>query len=204
MTLSEAKDILIERIGWRDDSTVSGFTLSASNLLSESGRYFQQEHSAVTLANIRDTQPIINIGETEYQGYLETLKEQAVVQVLNDVLEKDYIDDTLFTKYPKGFDKAISLRMTIIVSELIITSSRMNQIERFGDAFVGKLNYDVFREAPNKFAIRGANYNYTLGIATRYGFEIESLKRRFGQERNLLKTITKGQSFRYDEDEQHY
>jgi len=203
MTLSEAKDILINRVGWRDDKTVQGLTLSADNLRTDSGHFFQGEHSAITLRNIRDCQPIVNISQTDFQEYLQTLKTQAVNQVLTDAFERDYIDDDLLTKYPSSFDRGILLRMVIVVSELIMTSSRINRSERFGDEFVGKLNYDVFRDAPNKFAIRGANYNYTLGIATRYRFEIQSIQRRFATQRNLLKTITKGQSVRYDIDEQY-
>jgi hypothetical protein len=203
MKLSEAKSILINRVGWRDDKTVNGLVLSTDNLETTSGLFFQDEHSAVTLRNIRDCQPIVNIAEDDFQDYLEVLKAQSVQQVLNDAFERDYIDDDLLGKYPHAFDKAISLRMVIVVSELIMTSSRINRNERYGDEFVGKLNYDVFRDAPNKFAIRGANYNYSLGIATRYRFEIQSLQRKFGSQRNLLKTITKGQSFRYDIDEQH-
>ena len=190
MTLTELSVELVKRIGWRADGTVERFSLSASNILSESGLDFQQEHSAVTLANIRDCQPITNISETDYQDYLEVIKLQAVNQVLNDSFERDVVNDDLLTLFPRGFDKAIMLRMVIIVAELISTSGRKNGTKRFSDEFLGRLNYDVFRSAPNKFAIRGANYNYTLGIATRYGFEIESVQRRFGTQRNLLKTIT--------------
>jgi hypothetical protein len=199
MTLTELSVELVKRIGWRADGTVERFSLSASNILSESGLDFQQEHSAVTLANIRDCQPITNISETDYQDYLEVIKLQAVNQVLNDSFERDVVNDDLLTLFPRGFDKAIMLRMVIIVAELISTSGRKNGTKRFSDEFLGRLNYDVFRSAPNKFAIRGANYNYTLGIATRYGFEIESVQRRFGTQRNLLKTITKGQVSNYEQ-----
>ena len=199
MTLTELSVELVKRIGWRADGTVERFSLSASNILSESGLDFQQEHSAVTLANIRDCQPITNISETAYQDYLEVIKLQAVTQVLNDSFERDVVNDDLLTLFPRGFDKAIMLRMVIIVAELISTSGRKNGTKRFSDEFLGRLNYDVFRSAPNKFAIRGANYNYTLGIATRYGFEIESVQRRFGTQRNLLKTITKGQVSNYEQ-----
>lgn len=195
MTLSEAKDILVDRIGWRDDKTVNGFTLSASNLLSNSGRYFQAEHSAVTLENIRSCQPITNISENDFNDYLSNLKEQVVIQVLSDAFEKDYINDDLFTAFPTGFDTAISLRMVVVVGEIIMTNNRNNKTQRHTEDFIGKLNYDIYREAPNKFAIRGANYKFTMGIATRYGFEVASLSRRFGQQRNLIKNITKGQSF---------
>lgn len=195
MTLSEAKDILIDRIGWKDDKTVTGFVLSASNLLSNSGRYFQDEHSAITLANIRDCQPIPNIDQTDYNTYLYNLKKSVVLKVLSDVFERDYLNDNLLTIYPTAFDEVISLRMVIDVSELLMTSTRSNSIERFTKDFIGKLNYDIYREAPNKFAIRDLNYKHTMGIATRYAFALSSVRRRFGTERNLIKTITKGAVF---------
>lgn len=195
MTRSEAKDILLTRIGWDNDNTVTGFVLSTANATTDSGLFFQNEHSAITLENIRDCQPVKNISEDDFNEYLEKLRLQCVTQVLNDAFEKDYIDDDLFSLYPSGFDTLISLRMVIIVSELLITTTRSNKVERLTSALVGTLNYDVFRAAPNKFAIRGANYNHTLGIATRYNFELVSVRRRFGNTRNMLKTITKGQAF---------
>ncbi len=195
MKVLETHTALVNRIKWRDDKTVENFTLNVSNAAVGMDRVFQTGHSAITLENIRDCQPILNISEADFNLYLETLRSDCVRQVLNDVFEKDYVEDNIFTLYPTAFDDCIIYRMVIIVSELMMTASRSNRIKRFGDAFVGKLNYDVFREAPNKFAIRGANYNHTLGIATRYGFELESVRRRFGQTRNLLKTITKGQVY---------
>jgi len=192
MTLTELSLELVKRIGWREDGTID-FSLSAENVLSESGSNFQDEHSAITLENVLECQPIAGISEADFQTYLEVIKKQAVTQVLNDSFERDTVDDNLLVLYPRGFDKAISLRMVIVISELISTSPRKNGIKRLTEEFLGRLNYDVFRSAPNKFAIRGANYNYTLGVATRYGYEIESVQRRFGTQRNLLKTITKGQ-----------
>jgi len=203
MTISEVKDILITRVGWKNDNTVSGLTLSSSNLQTDSGKYFQNEHSAITLQNIRDCQPIINISESDFNDYLSDLKEQVVIQVLNDTFEKDYVNDNLLTAYPTAFDTVISLRMVVVVGELIMTNGRNNRTQRFTENFVGKLNYDIYRDAPNKFAIRGANYKYTMGVATRYGFEIASVQRRFGQQRNIIKTITKGQSLGLLPDEQY-
>ncbi len=192
MTLAEAHTALVTRIGWRDDKTVSGFTLSTANSTADSGRVFQSEHSAITLENVRDCQPLKAISEGDFNSYLENLRSDCVWQVLNGVFEKDYIDPNIFAQYDTAFDDCILLRMVINVSELIMTSSRSNKIQRFNDAFVGKLNYDIFRDAPNKFAIRGANYNHSMGISTRYAFELESCQRRFGTVRNLLKTVTKG------------
>lgn len=201
MTLSEAKGILITRIGWRDDKTIDGFTLSAPNLQTDSSRVFQSAHSAITLENIRDCQPITNISESDFNEYLEFLREQTINHVLSDVFEKDYVDDNLFNLYPTSFDDLVVFRMTIEVSELIMTATRNNRIKRLTNDFIGKLNYDVFREAPNKFAVRQVNYTHTMGIATKYAFKLKSVQRRFGQNRNLLRTITRGQVFQYNEDE---
>ena len=193
MRLSEAKDILITRIGFRDDKTVPNFTLSAGNLQSDSGKNFQSEHSAVTLQNIRDCQPVARISEADFNDYLSNLKEQCVVQVLSDTFERDRMDDKLLTQYPAIFDTAISLRMVVLVGELIMTSTRSNNIERLTDNFIGKLNYDIFRDTVQKFASSNAAYNYSMGIASRYMFEIKSLQRRVGSQRNMLKTITKAE-----------
>ena len=194
MTISETFDILKTRLGWRDDGTVDGFALTPPNSTTDSGRYFQSEHSAITLQNIRDCQPLIDVGSVDFNSYLQNLTEQVVRKVLGDVFETDYVDDDFLTKYPTALDSVISLRMTIDVAELIITSIRSNRIKRLGDEFVGKLHYDIFREAPNQFAIRKLNYKHSLGITTRYEYELDSVQRRFGQQRNLLRSITRGQS----------
>lgn len=192
MTLAEAHTVLVSRVGWRDDNTVEGFNLSAENETANSGRFFQSEHSAVTLENIRDCQPVKNISEADFNQYLENLRSDCVWQVLTDVFEKAEINEHLLGQYPTSFDNCILLRMVITVSEMIMTSSRSNKIKRFTDEFIGKLNYDIYREAPNKFAVRGNNYKHSMGISTRYGFELRSCQRRVGDVRNMLKTITKG------------
>ncbi len=191
MTLSEAKDILITRLGWRDDKTVTSFVLSAINLQTDSGRVFQGEHSAVTLENIRDTQPIVDVIEADFNQYLEDIREQIVIQILDDAFEKDYLDDKLLILYPNGFDSLISLRMTIFVAELIMSSTRSNRIERMTDNFISKLRFDMFRDPPT-----GDTTNkYNTSVTFRYNRELQSVQRRFGSQRNLLKTITKGQVF---------
>ena len=195
MNLSEATDLLEKRLGWKEDKTIEGFALNADNLITESGLYFQDEHSAITLLNIMECQPIASILDSDFNIFLSDLRKSTVRQVLNDALEKDYLDDDIFNLYSSGFDKAISLKMTIKVSELILTGIRSNRTQRLNEAFVGKLNYDVFRESPNKFAVSRLNYQHTMGISTKYAYELSSVQRRFGQQRNLLRTITKGEAF---------
>lgn len=191
MTLAETHTALVDRIKWRNDETVPGFNLSATNLALSTDKVFQTGHSAITLENIRDCQPRPNIPETKFNTYLENLRSDCVRQVLGDVFEKDYVNDDILALYPSAFDDAIILRMVINVSEMIMTASRSNRIQRFGDDFIGKLNYDIYRETVTKFANR-VHYKHSMGISSRYGFELRSVQRRFGQTRNLLKTITKG------------
>lgn len=195
MTISELKDILLTRVGWDDDGTVTGFVVSPDNSVSDSGTYFQGEHSAVTLQNIRECQPVAKISDDDFNVYLGKLKAQAVTQVLSDTFEKDYVNDRLVTLYPTAFDTVIRLRMTIIVAELIMTSTRRNPVKSITNEFIGKLNYDIFRETVQKFAHKGSAYRYSMAVATRYEYELQSVQRRFGTQRNLIKTITKGESF---------
>jgi len=192
MTISEAHTVLVDRIKWRDDKTLKGFTLDAGNIALSTDKVYQSIHSAITLVNIREAQPLLDISDSDLNEYLTNLRSDCAQQVLADVFEKDYVNDNLFTLYPAAFDNCMMLRMVIIVSEAMMTTSRSNRKTRFSEEFVGKLHYDVFRDAPNKFAIRGANYNHALGASTRYRSELRSAQRRFGQDRNVLKTITKG------------
>jgi hypothetical protein len=143
----------------------------------------------VTLQNIRDCQPKASMTSGEFNTFLDKLKKRCARKVLVDALEREEINEAVLNAYPNLFDNALSLQMTILVSEIIITSVRINKIERMTDSWIRKLNYDIFREVTN--ASKSVS-RYTLGIATRYGYEIRTAQRRLGQQRNLLKSITKG------------
>ena len=199
--LSDAIDQLETRLGWKDDGTLAllspsvDISLSANNLISDSGRFFQDENPAVTLLNIYECQPVPRLSSAKFQAFLDDFRKSAVQQVFNDAFEKDFVDEDILTLYPRAFDNAISLKMVIRVSELIMTAVRSNRNKRLSEDFVAKLNYDLYRESPNKFAVQRANYKHTLGIASKYAYELTSVQRKFGQTRNLAKTITKGQAF---------
>jgi len=187
--------LFINRIGWKDDGTVGGHILSAGASLSESGRFFQDAHPAVTLINIKSVNPIKSITDEKFNEFLQDFKRIVTERVVSDVYDGDYIPSNIHGAFPQALDKAIMLMGVIRVSEYIMTSvNRHNNVEKFSKDFVAKLHYDIFREAPNKFAIRGANYAYALGITTQYSVEIESLQRRFGKPKNSLSSATSGQA----------
>lgn len=183
------------RIGWKDDGTADGFILSANASLSESGRFFQDAHPAVTLLNIKSVQSVKTITTEQYNLFLEDFKRVVVERVVSDVYDGDYIPGNIHSAFPQALDKAIMLMGVIKTSEYIMTSvNRTNNVEKFSKDFISKLHYDIFREAPNKFAIRGANYAHALGITTQYSIEIESLQRRLGKPKNSLDSATAGQA----------
>ena len=191
-THTEIKDILLTRIGWRQEID-SPITVSATNLVTDSGRFFQDEHSAVTLENIRDCQRVVDISDKNLNLYLTQLREMAVFQVLSDVFnKKDIIEDEINANI-RMFDQAILLRMVIIVSEIIITSSRSNKTQRFSNAFIDKLHFDIIGSSNVRFAVTNRNYKYSMGVTSRYGVEIFEVKRFFGQQK-MLKSITRGEA----------
>lgn len=196
MKLSEVATILETRIGWDNDKTIDGFVLDAHNQTTDSGMFFQSEHTAITLETIRYCQPRPNISDADFNEYLTKLRMQAVRQVLDDAFEKDYVKDNLLTLFPNGFDSAIKLRMVIVFGEIVMTSSRSNRIERTTKELAAKMHYDLYRDTVQKFANNNSNYRYAMGIAARYSAEITEVERRFGTRSGLLKTITKGQAYR--------
>ncbi|EAR14678.1 hypothetical protein [Robiginitalea biformata] len=173
MTFAEAKDILDQRVNWRDNGT-----LTVANKTTESGRYFQDEHSAVTLENILACQPDSDMNDADFNTYLTELRGAAILQVLADVFgAENNVTDREINCNVGIFDNAISLRMVIRVSELIITSTRSNRIEKLTKAFVEQLFVDVNAKQ--------------AGVKATYWKEVERVQKLlFKQER--IPTVTAG------------
>lgn len=188
-------DSIKNRIGWADDLTVGDFLVSAEAALAEGLRYFQDAHPAITISNIKATMPLKSATNDQINDYLVDFKRVVSQRVLSDVYDAGNIPQNVVSLYPDAFDRAILLMGVIRFSEIVFTSvNRSNVQERFSKDFIAKLHYDIFREAPNKFAVRDANYQHALGITTQYGTEIASLQRRFGKSRNVLDSATAGQA----------
>ena len=191
-THTEIKDILDSRIGWRQELGLA-MTVSAANLVTDSGRYFQDEHPCVTINNIRDCQPIVDISDNDMNTYLTQLRNSVIYQVISDVYNKKDINSDEVNANITMFDNAILLRMVIAVSEIIITSTRSNKTERFSDDYINKLHFDIIGSSNVRFAVTNRNYKYSMGVTSRYGVEIFELKRFFGQNK-MLKSITRAEA----------
>ncbi len=185
MTFTEARDILDQRVNWRDNLNI----LSVDNTTSESGRYFQDEHSAITLENIKACQPEVNISNSDFNNLLVQLRSSAILRVLADVYgAENTITQNELDCNVGVFDTAISLRMTIIVAEMIITSVRSNRIERISKDFIQQLHFDVNGNYGQNL---NPNFPRVEGFGKRYQDEIKNLK-RFLNKQSRFKTITTG------------
>ena len=130
MTRTAAKDILIHRLAFRNGSSVSG-------------RFFESEHSIVTLDNIRECQPNQSATDEEFTTYLAELKEASVYQMLADVYDSDEVlQDTLDFR-PALFDNCISVLMAIKVIEILITSQRSNRTQRISKEAAQQIHFDL-------------------------------------------------------------
>ena len=178
MTYTEAKDILDQRINWRNTNN----TLTAANTTTDSGRVFQDEHSAVTLDNIKACQPEVGINDADFNTYLTQLRHAAIYQVLADVYgsENKIVQDELDCNVDV-FDNAISLKMVLKVAELIITSTRSNYTESLTKDFVNQLMVDVNGHVDAKSG----------GFKNLYKTEVRTVK-RFLKKPKRIASITTG------------
>lgn len=177
MTHIELKELLLERIGWKQIPSTFSITLDAENLTSDSGRYFNSdEHQFVTLPNIYETIDEIEANATVFNSRLKDLKSQVILLVLSDVFSVTDIQDDVITNREALFDNAISKRMAIVIGELILTSTRTNTIERMTKQMLQKLFFEINGSEGNP------NFPNYIGLKSRYGQEIKRLKDTLNQE----------------------
>lgn len=125
---------LEERIGFGPGDT-SLPEVTESHILGTSGRTLPFFHKLATLKNIYNTVEKPNMNATEFNAFLQLMKENAVRQVLSAVLDKhkeyrpehDYSE--LIINRPAIFDDAIGYVMASTVVEQLIATSRSNYIE---------------------------------------------------------------------------
>ncbi|MEL4307426.1 hypothetical protein [Joostella sp. CR20] len=175
MTLVELRDMLINRIGWKQP-TDSVYTVDASNQVSESGLYFQDEHACVSLDNIYYAMEIENANEAQFNEKLSDLKRQAIILVLTDVFRFSNVRDNILTDRENLFDALISKRMAIIIGELVITSKQSNRTQRITKEYQQKLFFELNGNADSTSARANENFPTFIGLKSRYGFEIEKVK----------------------------
>lgn len=185
MTYIEARDILDKRINWRDTSG----DLTAANTASDSGRFFQDEHSAISLDNIKACQPDPDIDVSGFNAYLTQLRHASILQVLSDVYgTESSITQSELDCNVGVFDNAISLRMVVVVAEIVITSTRSNRSEEVTKEFIQQLHFDV---NGNSGASASPNFPRAEGFSKKYQDAITYV-RRYLKKQKRITTITTG------------
>lgn len=170
MNKQEAKDLLIDRVGFRGETSLSGKT-------------FEAEAAIITKETIRKVQPNIQITDEDFLIYLVTLRTDTIYQVLADVYDFDKIDESDLTRRPSLFDNAISMQMLIKVSNLILSSTRSNLEEVASKRVMQKLYFDLKGNRVNNK--ESSNFPITDGIEHKYRSEIIRIQNRTSNRRRL-------------------
>jgi hypothetical protein len=97
---TEVLTAMLGRLGWRQ-GTITVPTLSSDNLTSDSGRYFNDFHSLVTVKNIIDTVEDSSISDTDFNTYLQDIQKGVISETLNKVFSPQYFDSpkSLFERF---------------------------------------------------------------------------------------------------------
>lgn len=180
MTIIETYELLKNRIGVRQ-SPDGSFVIDADNLQSDSGRYYQDEHTAITLKNLHATIDVVDADDATFNRVLADFRKQAVIHTVSNVFDGTSIRD--LTGYVAAFDSAISLRFAIIALETMINSTRSNLTERILKNS-NKWFYDLNGGAGNE------NFPKLIGIKDRYAEEIRRLRDRFNSSSKTLDSFT--------------
>jgi len=193
-TLNDIKILLKNRVGFRKPIDASFEALDSDNTQTDSGLIFQDAYSIITIENIKDSQPIIEIQDTKFNEYLKILRESNVLEMLNDVFQgESVIDEICINDDLSVFDKAIYLRMVIKVSEMILSSPRINiGTHRLNKDVLNKLRLDL-NGSNDQRGYQNPNAPYHLGYTSRYRREVEILTTMFNNSQaQMLDTTTLG------------
>lgn len=141
---------LIDSIGW-DDPLGTSLVITTENLKSTTGRLFNSFHPLVTVENVNDTAGLKPIDIDQLNTELYGFKKQAALQTLNKVFNSspqfnpalDYGGDVV--KYNGLLSDVYGLACSAMVIQMMLTSMRINEIERRTKYGVLKVELDGFR-----------------------------------------------------------
>lgn len=93
---SRVMNAMLLRIGFKQPTESEFAIVNAGNLVSNSGRYYNDFHALVSASNIREIQSDANISDANFNALLESLKRAAIMRSLNGVLNvSEQIERTL-------------------------------------------------------------------------------------------------------------
>lgn len=88
LNLTRVMDAFVGRLGWRASTQIGQPVLSAPNNVANSGRYFNDFHSLVTVPNLKTSQDDASISDADFNTYLQNLQKSAILRCINGVLNQ--------------------------------------------------------------------------------------------------------------------
>jgi hypothetical protein len=93
---SQVVSALFGRVGWRQPSIDGSPVLGTVNTTSKGGRYFQDFHTLVTVANLKNVIEEIAASDSSLNNYLEAIQRGIILQCVNGVFnEPEYLSQKL-------------------------------------------------------------------------------------------------------------
>jgi hypothetical protein len=94
--LSQTMAALFGRVGWRQPLQSGSPVVNSTNLLSKSGRYYQDFHALVSVANIKSILEEPGASDTNLNSYMESLQRSIIMRCLTSVFyEPEYLSQGL-------------------------------------------------------------------------------------------------------------
>jgi len=103
------KTSLLGGVGFRQSPITAYAIVDAVNQTSQSGLFYQDASTLVTVKNIKDAQQSVSISDVEFNTYLQQLQDSAIVDVCRKVTasQADFIQEVNLYPYEKSFKNTI-------------------------------------------------------------------------------------------------
>lgn len=110
------KTALFGGVGFRQSPITEYAIVDASNQQSNSGLFYQDGTSLVTIKNIKESQQSIDISDADFNSYLKQLQENCIIEVCRALTanEPDFIQDVNMFPYQKSFKNVIDKRSKFV------------------------------------------------------------------------------------------
>lgn len=165
----ESISVLTKRIRWNESLDPDfPIMLSHDNNIGLSGKNFQSFHQLVSIDNIYDAVPAIEMDADPFNELLSDIREQAVYHSVTEIMDKNnlYLPATdysnMIIQNVQLFDDAIGYKVIMIVLEMFMSTKRSNLVERNSKFAISnlKLELEGFRNENGHVVAQGIRYHY--------------------------------------------
>jgi hypothetical protein len=117
--LSNIQSNLQGLIGWKQSINPTYAVVDSDNLKSDSGAYFQDYSSLVTIENIHQNQNYPAISDAQLNTLLGDIYESAIVKVLNNVFQSnDFIENKVLYPFESSYNEKLDNDTSFVGFEL--------------------------------------------------------------------------------------